>query len=363
MGPSVTVVGGGYGGVAAAKALDAVADVALVEPRDTFVHTVGALRALVDPEWTDRIFLPYDRLLTRGRVVRDTAVQVDETGVTLGSGHRLTSDFVVLATGSAYPFPAKIDVLDSGGAKAKIREAQAALAPAERVLLLGAGPAGLELAGEIRAAWPDKAVTIVDPAADILSGNYPDEFRTELRGQLDALGIELRLGTSLREQPTAEPAVAKTFTVTANDGTEITADIWFRCYGVTPTSDYLSGALAAARRPNGHVDVTGHLRLPGQDRIFAIGDLTALPEAKMAKAAGEHAAVVAANITALAEGGELTTYAPSPPGIALPLGPAGGAAYAPDRGFFGPEVTAQIKGTDLRLGHYLELFGLKATPL
>lgn len=361
MSPSVTVIGGGYGGVSVAKALDTLADVVLVEPRETFVHTVGALRAVVDPEWTDRIFLPYDRLLTRGRVVRDTAAQVDETGVTLGSGSHLTSNFVVLATGSAYPFPAKIDVLDSGGAKNKIRETHAALAEAGRVLLLGAGPVGLELAGEIRAAWPDKAVTIVDPAVDILSGNYPDEFRAELRGQLDALGIDLRLGTSLRDLPPVEPAMAKTFTVAASDGTEIIADIWFRCYGVTPTSDYLSGALSAARQPNGHVEVTEQLRLPGQERIFAIGDLTALPEAKMAKAANDHAAVVAANITALVEGGELTAYAPSRPGIALPLGPAGGASYTHEHGLLGPEVTARIKGADLRVGSYLEMFGLAAS--
>ena len=48
-------MGGGYGGIPAAKALDDVADVAdvtLVEPRETFVHNVAALRAAVDPAWT-----------------------------------------------------------------------------------------------------------------------------------------------------------------------------------------------------------------------------------------------------------------------------------------------------------------------
>jgi NADH dehydrogenase FAD-containing subunit len=44
----VAVVGGGYGGIAAAKALDASADVVLVEPRDMFMHNVAALRALLN---------------------------------------------------------------------------------------------------------------------------------------------------------------------------------------------------------------------------------------------------------------------------------------------------------------------------
>ena len=61
----VVVVGGGYGGSRVAKELDAVADVTLVEPKDAFVHAVGALRAAVDASWEDRIFFSYDHLLTR----------------------------------------------------------------------------------------------------------------------------------------------------------------------------------------------------------------------------------------------------------------------------------------------------------
>src|ERR1019366_3454057 len=49
--PTVVVVGGGYGGIAVAKALDEMANVVLVEPKDAFMHNVAALRALVDPTW------------------------------------------------------------------------------------------------------------------------------------------------------------------------------------------------------------------------------------------------------------------------------------------------------------------------
>src|SRR3954463_31479 len=113
--PTVAVIGGGYGGTIAAPALDDVADVVLVEPRDAFVHNIGALRAVVDPAFTPRIFLPYNRLLANGRVVRDRAAQVSADRVLLGSGE-IRPDFVVLATGSSYPFPAKSDVDDAEGA-------------------------------------------------------------------------------------------------------------------------------------------------------------------------------------------------------------------------------------------------------
>ena len=71
--PTVVVVGGGYGGITVAKALDDTSDVVLVEPKDAFMHNVAALRALVDPTWLPRIFMPYQGLLARGRVVRDRA--------------------------------------------------------------------------------------------------------------------------------------------------------------------------------------------------------------------------------------------------------------------------------------------------
>lgn len=79
----------------------------------------------------------------------------------------------------------------------------------------------------------------------------------------------------------------------------------------------------------------------------------------MAKAAGAHAAVVAANIRTLIEGGgELATYTAPAPGISLPLGPGGGASYAAGVGVLGAEQTARLKGTHLKVDSYTEMFGL-----
>lgn len=227
------------------------------------------------------------------------------------------------------------------------------------MLLLGAGPAGLELAGEILAAWPDKQVTMVDPGADILLGSgLPDAFRAEIRGQLDALGVTLLLGTSLAAPPATEPGERGPFSVTTADGTTADADIWFRCYGVVPATSYLADDLAAARRRDGHLAVTPRLHLEGHPHVFAIGDVTAIPEPKMAKAAELHAKVAAANIRAHLTGGEPATYEPGPPGMSLPLGPNGGASYAPSVGVLGPEQTSRLKGADLRIENYLALLNL-----
>lgn len=117
--PSVVVIGGGYAGVNVAKALDDIADVTLVEPKDAFVHNVASLRALVDTSWLPRTYFPYGSLLSRGRVVRDRAVKAEAGHVTLGSGDELRADYLVIASGSQYPFPAKSDVDDTAEAHGK----------------------------------------------------------------------------------------------------------------------------------------------------------------------------------------------------------------------------------------------------
>src|ERR1039458_4347648 len=95
----VVVVGGGYGGIQAAKALDELADAVLADPTEAFVHNIAAWRALVEPAWLERIFLPYKRLLPHGRFLRDRAVAIDGRRVTLESGDVLEPDYLVLATG------------------------------------------------------------------------------------------------------------------------------------------------------------------------------------------------------------------------------------------------------------------------
>ena len=160
--PTVVIVGGGYGGIRAAKALDDVADVTLIDPTDAFVHNIASWRALVDPEWLERIFFPYEHLLAHGRFLRDRAVAVDGRRVTLASGDVLVPDYLVLATGSAYPFPAKTEEPDIASARARHRAAHEALLAADRALIVGAGPSGLELAGEIKSFYPEKQVTIAE---------------------------------------------------------------------------------------------------------------------------------------------------------------------------------------------------------
>ena len=356
--PTVAVIGGGYGGFNAARALDEFADVMLVEPRDAFVHNVAALRALVDPEWLPRIFLPYDRLLANGRVIRDRAVAVDGRSITLASGAELGPDFIVLATGSTYPYPAKSGTDETATALVRYGASHEELVQAGHVLIVGAGPTGLELAGEISDRWPEKQITILEPEPEILAGPYRQQLREEVRRQLEQRGVEFVLGEALTAEPESPPVTFGPFAVSTGAGRTIQADIWFRCYGLTPVSDYLRGDLASARLPDGSIEVTPELQVAGQTHVFALGDVAAA-DLKTAGRAGREAEVVVANIRALLEGGKLRVYEPMPPAIVIPLGPGGGASELPgEDAVVGPDRTAAIKGEHMFVDTYHGLFGL-----
>lgn len=356
---TVVVVGGGYGGAAVAKALDGLADVVLIDPRDAFVNAAASLRALTQPDWAPNAFFSFDTLLTRGTVVRDRAVSVDPAGVTLASGARVDADYLVLATGSSYAYPAKPTADSVDEALNDLRRTHKELAGAARVLILGAGPVGIELAAEIHEVWPHKQVTIVDPARELLHG-YRPEVRADLRRQLDERGIRLRLGTSV--QPATEAGRGETVTVTTSAGEDITADIWFRAFGVRPNTGYLADGRLTTPTPQGQVAVAARLNVTGHDHVYAIGDITDIEEVKRAGWAMRHADVVAANIGAQLRGEPpATTYETLPyPMILLPLGPRDGVGQLPSPD--GPVVASaatvsEHKGADLFTGRFAALFG------
>ena len=226
------------------------------------------------------------------------------------------------------------------------------------MLLVGAGPVGIELAGEIRHVWPDKSIVLLDAADEVLGGPFKSELKAELR---TSAGRVPRRGATW--QPVAPAAAdrtrgAGTFTVTTETGVEVTADIWFRCYGVVPNSDYLGEELAPARRSDGFIEVGPTLQVAGQTTVFALGDLSTA-DAKMAGYAGRQAATVAATSSPRLR----KLRAPRLPihghAIAVPIGPTGGAGQFPGQDeIVGREVIAEVKGRDMMVDRFTELFGL-----
>lgn len=361
----VIVIGGGYGGITVAKGLDPVADVVLIERNDRFIHHAAVLRAAVDDVWEQAIFMPYSYLLNNGEVIQGNVSRVDGNKVYMYGREPIEGDYIILATGSTYPFPAKHITANSAVAKHRLRELRAGLQDAQKALIVGAGTVGLELAGELRAAFPELEIEIVEAQHDMLSApGYTPEFREAVREQLDALNINIQPGQKLAFLPPTPAGTLGRFEVETTAGEHIDADVWFQCYGSMPVSGYLHGTeLEDALNTDGTVRVLPTLQVAGHDHTYALGDITDVPEAKRADAARAQARIVVANIASQIEGGEpVVTYEPKRDWIVLPLGPNHGASQLFDSEgntrVAGATETAEIKGTDLMVSVIRSQLGL-----
>ncbi|AOZ72551.1 FAD-dependent oxidoreductase [Boudabousia tangfeifanii] len=349
----VVVVGGGYGGITVAGGLDDIAEVTLVEQKDQFVHHAASLRAAVDPVWSRAIFMPYTRLLRNGRVINAPAMGVQGNKVYVAGHDPIEADYIVFATGSTYPYPAKHMVSKSAVAQARLEQTRENLKNAEKVLLVGVGTVGIEFAGELSSAYPNLEITMVEKQDQILgTHDYTDELRKIITKQLEERGIKVITGATLGYNPPIDMGALSRFQVETTNGEKLEADMWFQCYGSQTASGYLAAEFSDVLRPNGQIKVDKYLRVEGRENVYAVGDITDVNESKRADAARAHARVVVANIRDQIEGrSPSTTYSAGKEWVILPLGPEGGASQLvePDGKvrIVGADETAQIKGTDL----------------
>ncbi|WP_175955420.1 NAD(P)/FAD-dependent oxidoreductase [Schaalia sp. Marseille-Q2122] len=350
----IVVIGGGYGGITVAKGLDPLADVILIEQKDQFVHHAAALRAAVDEVWENAIFMPYSNLLTRGTFIQGTVAKVEGTTVYVYGRDPIEADYVVFATGSTYPFPAKYSSSRAQVAKARLEQLHENLAAAESVLIVGGGTVGIELTGELASAFPSLQITIVEKADDLLSTpGYTEALREEIKEQLKELGVRVITGAELAYLPPHNVGELGHFTVSTKDGQTVEADIWFQCFGSRANSGYLVGTeYESLLHPDGTLRVEPTMQVSGHENVYAVGDLTDVRESKRADAARQQARVVISNIASQLSGeAPEVSYQPTKEWVILPLGPQMGASQLLDADgetrILGMEETAEIKGTDL----------------
>jgi len=357
----VTIVGGGYAGSALARALDGVAEVQLIEPRERFIHNVAAIRAIVDPTLLDRIALPYDRMLRRGVVRRASAASVSECGVELTDGSSIESDIVVVATGSHYARPFKPHEPETLAFFNDSRSAHEAVKEASRIAIIGGGPVGVELAGEIVSRYPRTVVTLVTALPSLLDGFSP-RLSEALVKQMQARGIVLRLSTKIHNlTETLAPFSGSLET----NGAPVEADLVFPVIGAKPVNDLLRALPGAQIDNTGRVKVDAWLRPAGASRIFALGDAAATGDPMTIVGLSRQVPWLAKTIKGLFQGKRLEdapAYAPWKTGVIIvPFGLTGGASVLPltRKGVvLGQRTTAALKGKHLFIPRYRKEFGL-----
>jgi selenide,water dikinase len=179
-------------------------------------------------------------------------------------------------------------------------------APRARVVVVGAGAAGCELAftldARLRAAGVVPQLTLMGDGPRVLDG-YPPRVSARVEREVRRRGISLRLGARVREvSPEA---------VRLEDG-ELAAELVVWATGAA-APELLAGSKLPTD-PDGFARVGPTLQVEGHDDLFAVGDCAALPFAPWVRKAGVYAVragpVLDANLRARLAGGGLRAFRP-----------------------------------------------------
>ena len=318
----VVIVGGGFGGLACARALDgAEVDVLLLDARNYHLFTpllYQVATALLDPSDIAYPFRTVFRRSTnvRFRQARVTGVDFDARSISVAGGEPITYDTLVLATGSANAYFGNPQLAERTiGMKAldeALRLRNHALSCLERAaqtadaaeraewltfVIVGGGPTGVEYSGALAELLgmvlgrdfpelaPGSARVVLVEGADRLLGPFHPRLGAYAADPLRSRGVEVRLSTLVREATENSVVLASTGVDGAGSIAARTI-VWSAGVGPTdPLPDKGSGPGGTAgpgdvtRSRSKRLEVDGYLRLrPG---VYAIGDVASVRPASV----------------------------------------------------------------------------------
>lgn len=313
---NILILGGGFAGARMAQELhkSGFSNVTLVDRKDYFEVTYSTLRTLAEPEMGERARMKYSDFIN-ARFRQGHVVELADRSATLGDGTELAFDIAVVATGSSYrsfPVAKSVDAVSIGDREIEMAAEHDRLVAAQKVLILGGGAVGVELAGEIADHYPDKSVTVAE-AGERLLGTLKPKASVIAAAQLKALGVTVLTGTRLSPE----------------DAAYRDADIVYMCVGLVPNTELMKRNFDTRLDPSGRITVDDHLRMAGQDNIYAIGDCASMPMVKFGYVADAQAVLLAKNFVAMADGKPAKPYKPQSVMSLVPMGRKQGLIQLP----------------------------------
>jgi len=327
--PHVVVIGGGFAGLAATRALRrAPLRITLIDRANHHVFQPLLYQVATAGLSAPNIAAPLRHILRRQKNVTvllgDVAnVDADAKRIRLANGRTLAFDHLVLASGATHAYFGHDDwAAHAPGLKTlddalEIRRrlltaferAEATDDPEERAAwlrfaIVGAGPTGVELAGtlaeiarhtlhgEFRRADPRRAEVLLLEAGPRVLPCFPEDLSERAREQLRGLGVDVRTGTPVA----AIDADGATLRDANGVETRIAARtvLWAAGVAASPLARDFGAPLDRA----GRVRTNADLSVPGHPEVFVAGDLASIDSggkpvpgvAPAAKQMGRHVA-------------------------------------------------------------------------
>jgi NADH dehydrogenase len=309
----VVIVGGGFGGLRAARALrDAPVEVVLVDRRNFHLFQPLLYQVATGALSPGEISAPLRGVLRRqanARVVLAEVRDVDLRGRRLllappvadAPERWLAYDALILATGSSHSYfghdewravaPGLKSLEDALELRRRIltafEAAESEPDPGRRrawltFAVVGAGPTGVELAGQIaeiardtvvrdfRSIDPRSARILLVEAAPRVLGAFPESLGLAARRSLEEMGVEVLLGTSVVD---VDPACV---VVADGDGRReipVRTVIWAAGVAASPLARRVGELSGAEVDRAGRVHVDERLALPGHPEVLVVGDM------------------------------------------------------------------------------------------
>ena len=311
--PRVVIVGGGFGGLYAARSLKrAAVDITLIDRRNFHLFQPLLYQVATGALSPGEIASPLRYVLNRQKNIRvllgevadlDPGTNGDQRELILTDGSRVPYDTVIFATGSTHSYfghpewatfaPGLKTVEDATEIRTRVllafENAEKETDPAARrayltFVIVGAGPTGVELAGAIAEISRDtlkKDFRSINPAdanihlvegADRLLPTYPPKLSRAAEKALIKLGVHPRTGamvTGIDEQG-----------VTVKSGNSVTefqarTVLWAAGVAASPIGKMLAERFGFSLDHAGRVPVEPDLSVAGHPEILVIGDLAA----------------------------------------------------------------------------------------
>ncbi len=395
--PHVVVVGGGFGGLNAARGLArAPCRVTLVDRRNHHLfqpllyQVATAVLSPADIARPIRSILRYQKnvtVLLAGVAAIDRATRTLE----LEDGTKLGYDYLIVAAGASHSYfgndpwakfaPGLKSLEDALEVRRRVLLAYEAAEREEDVekrralltfVVVGGGPTGVELAGalseisrhalrrDFRKIHPEEArVVLVEGLGRILAA-FGEELAASAERQLVSLGVLVRKDARV-------VAIDETGVTVLHGGAGTSAAappekiaartvLWAAGVRASPLARSLGTPLDRA----GRVLVASDLSVPGDERVFIAGDLALLeqkdgkPVPGLAPAAMQEGSHAARNVLALLHGGKTTPFVYKDKGALATIGRKRAVASV-----FGLELSGAIAWWVWLLVHILYLVGFR----